>query len=156
MSVHLAQVNVSKLRHPVDSDAMAGFFGRLDEINALADASPGFVWRHVGESGYEQGGAFSDDELVNLSVWEDIESLMVFVHGTGHRAMLARRAEWFHRPRRPALAMWWVPEGHVPDLVEAARRLDRLRKEGPSPEAFDAVDAFDPEGVPITSPPATT
>lgn len=154
MSVHLAQVNVSKLRHPVDSDAMAGFFSRLDEINAVADASPGFVWRHVADAGYEQGGVFADDELVNLSVWEDIESLMVFVHGTRHRELLRRRQEWFHAPGQPALAMWWVPEGHVPGLAEAAQRLDRLRNEGPSPEAFDAVDAFDPEGGRITSRPA--
>ena len=42
---YIAQVNIGRIRAPLDDSLMAGFVARLDEINALADRSPGFVWR---------------------------------------------------------------------------------------------------------------
>ena len=32
--------------------------------------------------------------------------------------------------------MWWVPIGILPTLAEALDRLARLRRDGPSPDAF--------------------
>ena len=48
---HIAQVNIGRMRAPLDHPLMTGFLRRLDEINALADRSPGFVWRLQTEGG---------------------------------------------------------------------------------------------------------
>jgi hypothetical protein len=59
---HVAQVNVALLRAPLDSPELAGFVSMLEPINALADASPGFVWRLQGDGGDATGiRAFGDD-----------------------------------------------------------------------------------------------
>ncbi len=42
---HLAQVNIARTRAPLDHPLMTDFVAQLDRINALADATPGFVWR---------------------------------------------------------------------------------------------------------------
>jgi uncharacterized protein DUF3291 len=47
----LAQVNIGRARGEMTDPIMAGFVNRLVEINALADASPGFVWRLQTEDG---------------------------------------------------------------------------------------------------------
>ncbi|MDQ2676871.1 MAG: DUF3291 domain-containing protein, partial [Actinomycetota bacterium] len=40
---HLAQLNIGRLVAPVDSPLVAEFMALLDPINAIADATPGFV-----------------------------------------------------------------------------------------------------------------
>ncbi len=35
---HIAQVNMGRIKGPLDGPVMAGFMARLDEINALADS----------------------------------------------------------------------------------------------------------------------
>ena len=49
---------------------MAGFVARLDEINALADAAPGFVWRLQTAGGDATSiQAFDDPKLLfNMSL----------------------------------------------------------------------------------------
>ena len=44
---HLAQINIGRLRAPIDDPMIADFKNNLDSINAQAEASPGFVWRLV-------------------------------------------------------------------------------------------------------------
>jgi hypothetical protein len=75
--VHLAQVNIGRIKGPIDGETMAGFVARLDEINAIADRSPGFVWRLQTDAGNATYFRPYDDDriLVNMSVWEDLESL---------------------------------------------------------------------------------
>lgn len=48
---YLAQLNIGQAIDTMDSATMKGFVDRLDEINALADNSPGFVWRLQTEEG---------------------------------------------------------------------------------------------------------
>lgn len=48
---HLAQLNIGKLKYPIDHPEIAEFANNLDRINALAEASKGFVWRFKDESG---------------------------------------------------------------------------------------------------------
>src|SRR2546430_16165824 len=50
-TLHLAQINIGRMRAPLDSQVMFGFMSRLDEINALAERSDGFVWRLQGAEG---------------------------------------------------------------------------------------------------------
>jgi hypothetical protein len=140
----LAQINVARAVAPLDDPLLAAFVSRLDEINALADTSPGFVWRLQSESGNATDiQAFADPRLIiNLSVWDSLESLFDYVYRSGHTAVMARRREWFERPSRPHLALWWVPAGHRPSVEEAVARLDHLEHHGPSLEAFTFKHRF--------------
>ncbi len=143
---HLAQVNVGVLLGPIDSPQIAGFVDLLDPINALADASPGFVWRLQTEDGNATAiRPFDDDRiLVNMSVWESLEALGDFVYATRHLDVLRRRREWFERHVAAHMALWWVPAGTIPSTRDAELRLEILRSRGPSPEAFTFREPFPP------------
>ena len=144
---HLAQLNVAKMKYPLEAPGMAEFVARLDEINALADDSPGFVWRLQTGDGDATGiDFFGTDILVNMSLWTGIDALRDFAFRSAHREVLARRGEWFDAMREAYTVLWWVPAGRIPTLEEAADRLDCLRREGPGPRAFNFRQTFDPPG----------
>jgi hypothetical protein len=126
---------------------MAEFIAALDEVNALADRSPGFVWRHQADAGNAAVTHGYDDPLVivNLSVWLTVEQLKDYVYRTMHGRFLARRAAWFHRMQEAHLALWWVPAGHLPSIDEAKLRLEHRRTHGDSPHAFSFQRTFPPE-----------
>ncbi|MFC4121087.1 DUF3291 domain-containing protein [Nonomuraea zeae] len=144
--MHLAQLNIAHLRAPIDSPQLAEFVALLEPVNALADEAPGFVWR-LKESESDPTATviheYGDHLLVNFSVWESREALWDYVYRSAHLGVLRRRREWFLRAVEPYMVMWWVPEGHIPSLAEAMRRLERLKAEGPSPEAFTFKDSYD-------------
>ena len=134
---HIAQINVARFRqareHPVNAD----FEAALDEVNALAEVSPGFVWRMIGE------GESDDPALkINSTVWESIDALAAFAYrNRTHRTVMRRRAEWF--VEMPAyLALWWVRAGTVPTLAEGMRKLELIGRVGPTVEAFDFKSVF--------------
>ena len=142
---HLAQLNIAKMKFPLESPEMAAFVARLDEVNALADAAPGFVWRLQTEDGDATGiDFFGADLLVNMSVWESIESLQDFAFRSQHREVFARRAEWFEHMDEAYAVLWWIPAGSLPTLEQAAERLASLRRNGPRPEAFTFRQKFEP------------
>jgi Domain of unknown function (DUF3291) len=145
--VHLAQVNIGRIRGPLDSATMSGFVARLDEINALADRSPGFVWRLQTEEGNATYLRPYDDEriLINMSVWESVEALEAFVYRSLHVELLRQRHEWFEKFEGVYAALWWVPAGHRPSVDEARKRLRRLEEEGPTPFAFTFRNRFPPD-----------
>ena len=103
---HLAQVNVATLRAPLDGPELAGFVAELEPINALADASPGFVWRLQTEDGDATAIRPYDDDriMVNLSVWESFETLRGFVYSTRHLEVMRHCRAWFSRRRRSSRA----------------------------------------------------
>jgi hypothetical protein len=142
---HLAQVNIARMRAPIDDPMLADFVARLDEVNALADAAPGFVWRLQTDAGDATAIRAYDDEriLFNLSVWRSPDDLKAFVYRTAHHEVMRQRATWFERAGEPYTAMWWIPAGHVPSVDEAKDRLERLRRDGPGPEAFTFRRLFD-------------
>jgi hypothetical protein len=116
---HLAQFNVAAPRLPLDDPGMAGFVSRLDAVNAVADAAPGFVWRLVSDGGNdatELRDPRLGEQIVNLSVWESRESLWAYVYRTDHLDVLRQRADWFDLPPAAHLVRWWVPAGHIPSL----------------------------------------
>lgn len=119
----------------------------LARINALAEVSPGYVWRLQDESGDATGiKPFGDElELVNLTVWESIEALADFTYRSGHVEFLRRRRDFFEAPDKPILCLWWIPEGTIPTVEDAVGRLDHLRTHGPSPRAFTFRHRYDPE-----------
>jgi len=135
---HVAQVNVGRIRAELDDPIMAGFVNRLDEINALADASPGFVWRLQGGSGNNTYLRPFEDErtLLNMSVWETVDELRRFVFKTVHLELLRQRQAWFEKFAGTYAALWWVPAGHIPGVDEARRRMAHLEAHGPTEFAF--------------------
>ncbi len=135
---HLAQVNLATLRAPLDSPELAGFVAQLEPVNALADQSPGFVWRLQTEDGDATAiRPFEDDRvIVNLSVWASLEALRSFVYASRHLDVMRQRRAWFHRMPDPFMALWWVPAGTIPTVAEAKDRLELLARRGPSAAAF--------------------
>ena len=145
--MHLAQLNVGRLRAPMDDPRIDDFRNNLEPVNALAEASPGYVWRLQDESGDATSiKAFDDDLMIlNLTVWESIEALADFVFRTGHVEFLRRRREWFEAPSQPITCLWWIPEGTIPTVPDAIARLDHLRAHGPTPTAFTFRTRFGPD-----------
>lgn len=142
---HLAQLNIAKMKYGFDDPELADFIARLDDVNALADESPGFVWRLQTEEGDATGiDFFGSDYLVNMSVWQDVESLRDYAFRSAHKEVLARRNEWFDRMEDAYAVLWWVPAGTIPTIEEASERLESLRQEGPNPGAFTFKQIFEP------------
>ena len=135
------------MKGPLEGPVMRGFVAQLDEINALADGTPGFVWRlqtDAGNATYLR--PYGDDRIiVNMSVWESVEALRRFVYGGRHAEVLRQRHEWFERLSTPILVLWWVPAGHIPSIDEAKKRLAHLEEQGPGPFAFSFRDLFPPD-----------
>jgi len=154
----LAQLNIGRLVAPTDSPLVAEFMDALDEVNAIADASPGFLWRFQTEEGNATSERPFDDEtiLVNFSTWTSVDPLADFVYRSAHAPFLRRRREWFERMDETYSVLWWVPAGHRPTVSEAIARLDHLRRHGATPHAFtfrhrfaadEAVEVADPRDV---------
>jgi len=143
--MHLAQLNVGHFRYPTDDPRMAEFMDNLDRVNALAERSPGFVWRLMGDNNNATEFRIGDDMAVNLSVWETVKDLENFVFRTVHARFYRKRAQWFELMDKPHMVFWWVAEGHRPDLDEAYLRLKRYEENGPSELAFGWAEVMDAE-----------
>lgn len=151
MDLELAQVNIARLRAPLDAEPLRGFVAALDEVNAEAEAAPGFLWRLADDSGNATGieafgwdAAGSAGVIVNLSVWASVEDLRTYIYSGRHVEALRRRRQWFHRVDEPTTALWWVPAGHRPTVAEAEERVRHLRRKGPSAYAFTLRDSYGP------------
>lgn len=147
-SYHLAQLNLGLFRAPLDADEMAEFAAALEPINALAESTPGFIWRLKDDD----GGSSSfvdvpgrDDPLwaPNMSVWQDLESLKHFMYKSGHSSYLRRRREWFQDPGQPINVLWWLPAGEIPRLADAVKRLDYLRDHGPTEQGWPLTKPYE-------------
>jgi hypothetical protein len=139
----LAQLNIATLLMPLEAPGMKDFVDNLDRINALAEGSNGFVWRLTGEGNDATSlRPFGEEVIVNMSVWRDIAALNQFVFKSAHVEIMKRRKEWFSRMADAYMVLWWVPEGHQPDVHEAKLKLDHIRAFGPTPEAFNFRNAF--------------
>jgi heme-degrading monooxygenase HmoA len=143
---HLAQVNIGRMRAPLESDVMRDFVARLDEINQLAETAPGFVWRFQTDEGNATAmRPYEDDRILfNLSVWESIEALKDYVYRSAHVEVMKRRREWFEKFDGVFLALWWVPVGHLPSVEEAKARLEELHRHGASERVFTFQQPFPP------------
>jgi len=151
----LAQINIGRIVAPTDSPVVKDFMDNLDQINALAEAQAGFVWRLVGdgENNATDIHAFDDPMmLLNMSVWDDLDHLASFVYRTAHRDFMRRRREWFE-PLETYMALWWVPAGHRPTPAEGVARIELLKQMGPTPQAFTFRQPFPaPDGAILPEP----
>ena len=150
----LAQINIAATKEPLESPVMAEFVANLDRINELAERSAGFVWRLKGEGNDATSlRPLGENVIVNMSVWDGIESLNAYVYRSAHTEIMRRRREWFDRMREMHMALWWVRRGHHPALDEAIGRLEHLRQHGPTGFAFTFRTAFPPpDAMPAAEP----
>lgn len=144
---HLAQINIARAQAPMDSQLMEGFVDRLEEINAMADSSPGFIWRLQSEDGDATAIRAFDDPmmLINISVWDNIESLKHFVYKSLHVELIRDRDAWFNKIVDMHMALWWISAGHIPSIDEGKEKLVLLRANGPGKVAFTFVRSFQPD-----------
>lgn len=136
--MHLAQLNIAKVRFDLESPEMSDFVNNLEPINAIAEKGPGFIWRLKDETGDATGIEVENnpDIIVNMSVWESVESLKNFMFKTHHIDFLKRKKEWFIPLGEASYVLWWIPEGHIPTVQQAMAKLEHLRQNGETQEAF--------------------
>lgn len=141
---HLAQINIAKAIAPLDSPVMADFTNNLDQINRLAEESEGFIWRLKDENNNATSiKIFEDDSIiVNMSVWESIESLANYVYKSDHLDFFKRRHEWFHKMPVAHMALWYIPLNYKPSTQEGKHRLEYLREHNDTPYAFSFRKRF--------------
>ena len=148
----IAQVNLARVRAALDDRLLAGFVANLEQLSALADSSPGFVWRLTTDAGGTTLlRTYADQRImINLSVWATPEHLREFVYRTAHADVMRQRAAWFERFEGLYYALWWIPAGHTPSIGEATDRLEHLRSHGECAYAFTFAKLFpapDPQGL---------
>lgn len=145
MDLYFAQVNIAKAKYPLEDPRMSDFVNNTIRINAIADKSPGFVWRWVEEPDSGVHKIFGDPSfVVNMSVWESREALMDFTYRSQHVEIFKRRNEWFEKPDSAHMVCWYTKETEI-TLYEAKRRLDRLNTFGESPIGFTFRSTYTPK-----------
>jgi hypothetical protein len=137
----LAELNVGHLTGLPDDPLVTEFMENLDKINRLGKRMRGFVWMMEGSGAPGKGNtenSIGEDPqyVVNLTLWQDVETLGNSVWKTVHKQFYDRRHEWFQVLKDMQFVMWWVPAGHRPSLGEALERLEYLRANGDSNPAF--------------------
>ena len=143
---HLAQVNIARMKAPMDDPLMARFVEWLAPINALAERSPGYVWRLQSADGDATSIRVFDDDmlLINMSVWESVEALKDYVYYSAHVELLKERRDWFERMEKMSYAMWWIPAGLRPTAEDGRDRIEYLQRHGESARAFTFSQTFSP------------
>jgi len=141
----IAEINIAKMNGVnINDPIMKEFVDNLDKVNAVAENSEGFVWRLKDESNNSTNlNPYNDEQvIINISVWENIETLENFIYKTFHTDFLKRRKEWFKTFGKAYTAMWWMPKGQFPTIQEAVDKLDYLQKNGSSNIVFDFKNKF--------------
>lgn len=141
---HLAQMNVATMKGPKGDPVVQGFYDALDHVNAVAEKSPGFVWRMVGDGGDATDIQIADDPkfLINISVWESADALFDFVYKSAHTPVMAKRRDWIEPAQGAHQVLWWIRAGHKPTPDEGLARLWLLDRFGPKPQAFTFKTRF--------------
>lgn len=148
--MHLAQLNIAEAIDTMDSPVMVDFVNNTDQINELAEKSPGFIWRLVGEASddsYSINAFNSESILINMSVWKDRESLFNFVYESAHLKIYKRKKEWFSKMPKMHMVLWYVEEGSIPSLEDGKARLEYLQQHGESHYAFSFKSKYLPKDL---------
>lgn len=130
---HIAQFNVSRLRHGHDDPRLLSFGIGANMVRRAVAKAPGHIWN--------QQDILPGDLFATRSVWESIDALREFVFSGIHERYRRRSAVWFVPMDERNHVLWRIEAGEQPTLDESQRRLDVLRAEGPSEAAFDFSQA---------------
>ncbi len=141
------QFNIARARWDLHDPRMKPFFNAVPPVNALAERSPGFVWRLKDDSEMMATHFAHEPRFtMTLSVWEDVESLRHFTWNTLHKKFRLKTHEWFEKMDEAYLAIWPIADGHRPSGEEAVEMLTELRRTGPTERVF-GTEALMPEAV---------
>lgn len=142
--MQLAQLNIAQAKYPLDAPQIKEFVDNLERVNAIAEASDGFIWRLIGDGNNATDiQAFSDPNIiVNMSVWSSIEALKAFMFKTDHRSFMRKKQQWFEPMNQANYALWWLDDGELPTVDDGIVRLEHLRCYGESPYAFSLKVPF--------------
>jgi hypothetical protein len=137
-SFHLAQINIGRLIAPIDDPLISGFVAELDSINALAESSPGYIWRLKSDGGNATDIPYSDDPffIVNMSVWTSPDALKDYTYNSRHLELFKQRRSWFEKADKPHYCLWWIPAGHIPTVAEGRERLEHYQQHGATSHSF--------------------
>lgn len=143
---HLAQMSISKAKAPLDDPMMSEFVSQLPVINAIADKAQGFVWRlQTVEGNSTAVRAYEDPSiLMNMSVWESVETLLNFVYRGPHAGPYKNARQWFDRIEGHSTVLWWIPAGELPTVRDGVERMQKINAEGPTADAFNFQQSFPP------------
>lgn len=143
---YLAQINIALMKAPLDDPIMAEFAAALDKVNAVAERSPGFVWRLETSSGDATDiRAYAEPKiLVNISLWRSVEQLKVYVYKSLHGDFFVRRRQWFEKYQGEHFAMWWIRAEHLPTVEEGKAKLEYLELYGDTPQCFTFAKLYPP------------
>ena len=135
--------NLADMTYPRSDPRMDPFFDNVDKMNALAERSPGFVWRlkSFADDGH-RAAQVAGTTLTTMSVWESPEALGDYVFNTVHVQFYLKRHEWFDAITRSHFVMWNHTADNWPDEDEAIARLAHFQTHGSTDYAFgwDVVD----------------
>ena len=136
--MYIAQVNIAKMKDTMESELMSDFVGALEEVNALAESASGFKWRLKGDDDNAMAIRVFEDNflIINMSVWEDVESLKSFVYSGRHIDVYRKKKKWFHSMSDHHMAMWFIEKDHIPTPEEAKEKLSYMNENGESIHAF--------------------
>ncbi|MEW7289249.1 DUF3291 domain-containing protein [Aquimarina sp. 2304DJ70-9] len=150
---YIAEINLAKMKAPLDSPILKEFVDFLEPINKLADESLGFVWRLKDDEGNSFASTASQLEddmiLVNMSVWKDLEALKSYTYDTAHSYFVRAGRKWFKRMKSPHVALWWVDHDQIPTVEEALSKIKLIEKHGPTSEAFNFKQVYNSMGEEI-------
>ena len=68
--------------------------------------------------------------------------------------VMRQRSQWFEKMADAYLVLWWIPAGTIPTVGDAKARLDMLRRDGPTSEAFTFRSPFPAPDASDTDAPA--
>ena len=151
MTFHLAQVNIARMRGSPADPVMNGLVSRIEEMNRLAEQTPGFIWRMKAAEATAEALRVFDGWFLpfdagrlfyNMSVWENVETLKDYVFRTAHAQLFRQQDEWMESLDRAHLALWWIPAGHRPTIAESAERLRSVQERGATEFAFTFRQPF--------------
>ena len=127
--MHIAQFNVSRLRHGPDDPRLLSFGIGANMVRREAAKAPGHVWN--------KQDILDGEMFATRSVWESVEALRSFVFGGLHERYRRRSAEWFVPMDERNYVLWHIEPGEKPTLDESQQRLELLRTGGPTEVVFD-------------------
>ncbi|MCA8899781.1 MAG: DUF3291 domain-containing protein [Hyphomonas sp.] len=86
---------------------------------------------------YDYPHELGSPDISTMAGWNSIEDLTAFSHSGGtHPPGMRRLADQIDRSDGPGFVMWWAPRGQRFTMEDGWQKLQLLRQNGPSPEAF--------------------
>lgn len=145
MTKVLAELNIATAKASMDNPLLTEFVDNLDRINEVAEQCHGFIWRLKDDSGNATNIQVFDNPntIVNISVWKDVDSLKYFMFKTDHINFFKKKAQWFEKPTQASYVLWWIDSDKMPTIEQALSKLEQLRANGETPEAFSFKQTFE-------------